>query len=67
MTIVINNWQNSYDQKVVPPQLFLTMIFSNMPYDNCVYYQSCLTCVTPWTVAHQAPLYMGILQTRILE
>ena len=24
-------------------------------------------CVTPWTVAHQAPLYTGILQARILE
>ena len=23
--------------------------------------------VTPWTVAHQAPLYMGILQARTLE
>ena len=23
--------------------------------------------VTPWTVAHQAPLSMGILQERILE
>ena len=23
--------------------------------------------VTPWTVAHQAPLYMGILQTKMLE
>ena len=23
--------------------------------------------VTPWTVAHQAPLSIGILQTRILE
>ena len=23
--------------------------------------------VTPWTVAHQAPLYMGSHQTRILE
>jgi len=23
--------------------------------------------VTPWTVAHQAPLSMGILQARILE
>ena len=22
---------------------------------------------TPWTVAHQAPLFMGILQARILE
>ena len=24
-------------------------------------------CVTPWTVAHQAPLSMGILQARVLE
>ena len=24
-------------------------------------------CVTPWTVARQAPLSMGILQARILE
>ena len=23
--------------------------------------------VTPWTIAHQAPLFMGILQERILE
>jgi len=23
--------------------------------------------VTPWTVAHQAPQFMGILQARILE
>ena len=22
---------------------------------------------TPWTVAHQAPLFMGILQARIME
>ena len=28
--------------------------------------QLCLT-VTPWTVAHQAPLSVGILQTRILS
>ena len=31
----------------------------------CLVAQSCLF-VTPWTVAHQAPLSMGILQTRIL-
>ena len=24
-------------------------------------------CVTPWTVACQAPLFVGILQVRILE
>ena len=25
------------------------------------------SCLTPWTVAHQTPLSMGILQARILE
>ena len=25
----------------------------------CIVAQSCLTLVTPWTVAHQAPLSMG--------
>ena len=29
--------------------------------------QSCLTLVTPWTVARQAPLSMGIVQARTLE
>ena len=29
--------------------------------------KSCLTLVTPWTVACQAPLSMGILQARILK
>ena len=29
--------------------------------------QSCLAFVTPWTIAHQAPLSKGILQVRILE
>ena len=33
----------------------------------CSVAKSCLTLVTPWTVAHQAPLSMGILQARILE
>ena len=33
----------------------------------CLVAQSCLTLVTPWTVACQAPLSMGILQARILE
>ena len=32
----------------------------------CLVAQSCPT-VTPWTVAHQAPLLMGILQARILQ
>ena len=29
--------------------------------------QSCTTLRNPWTVAHQAPLSMGILQARILK
>ena len=29
--------------------------------------KSCLTLTTPWTVARQAALSMGILQARILE
>ena len=29
--------------------------------------QSCPTRCDPWTVAHQAPLSLGILQARILE
>ena len=29
--------------------------------------QSCLILVTPWTVAGQSPLFMGIFQTRMLE
>ena len=33
----------------------------------CLAPQSCLTPATPWTVAFQAPLSMGILQARILE
>ena len=33
----------------------------------CVCAQLCLTPVTPWTVARQAPLSMGIVQARILK
>ena len=33
----------------------------------CLVTQLCLTLVTLWTVAHQAPLSMGILQARILD
>ena len=29
--------------------------------------KSCPTLTIPWTVAHQAPLSIGILQARILE
>ena len=35
---------------------------------HCVCVFSCFRLFeTPWTVAHQAPLSMGILQARILE
>ena len=33
----------------------------------CLAAQSCLTLATPWTVACQAPLSMGILQAGLLE
>ena len=33
----------------------------------CLVTQSVRRFVTPWTVAHQAPLSVGILQARILE
>ena len=44
---------------------------STSPLCKCVCVLGCLSrgqlFVTPWTVAHQAPLPMGILQARILE
>ena len=36
-------------------------------YILCLVAQSCLTLESPWTVAHQAPPSMGILQATILE
>ena len=48
-------------------------IFSQPCYKMCVYAVCalslrCVRCfLTPWTVARQAPLSMGILQPRILE
>ena len=33
----------------------------------CLFTQSCPTLKTPWTVAHQAPRFMGILQARMME
>ena len=33
----------------------------------CLVTQLCHTLYDPWTIAHQAPLSMGILQARILE
>ena len=33
----------------------------------CSVARLCLTLVTPWTVAHQAPLSMGLFPAKILE
>ena len=33
----------------------------------CAVFSHVRLFAAPWTVAHQAPLAMGILQTRILE
>ena len=33
----------------------------------CLVAQTCLTLCDPWTVAHQAPLSMGLLHVRILS
>ena len=40
---------------------------SDFHFHFCLVAQSCPTLCSPWTVAHQAPLSMGILQARILE
>ena len=37
------------------------------PIQFIVLFSRVLDSVTPWTVAHQAPLSIGILQARILE
>ena len=45
------------------------MLFWNSPgFSVCpVLSYSVVADVTPWTIAHQAPLSMGLLQARILE
>ena len=43
-------------------------IWQQIPCSNCVCLVSHVRLfATPWTVAHQAPLSMGIFQARILE
>ena len=56
---------------ILPVTTLLPTILVNI---NCFSYLCCaqsLRCVqffaTPWTVAHEAPLSMGLLQARILE
>ena len=62
-------------EKVGEEPLGLMMLLSWMStqfilqvlYNMCLVAQSCRRFATPWTVARQAPLSMGILQARILE
>ena len=68
-----------YIQVVVQPMprtLFILQNLNNLPTlpfpqfltNVCVLVaQSCRFFVTPWTIAHQAPLLHGILQARILS
>ena len=48
-----------------PIYMYISLCIFSIISFLCLVAQSCLF-VTPWTVAHQAPLSMGILQTRIL-
>ena len=50
-------------------QVKLTEMFKNLFRNSCAVLSRCHVrlFVTPWTLAHQAPLSMGILQARILE
>ena len=45
--------------------IYCTWIFTAWVHAKLL--QLCQLFVTLWTVAHQAPLFMGILQARILE
>ena len=49
--------------------LLYTLVFVRLPNHACVlsHFSLVQLFVTPWTVTHQAPLSMGILQARILE
>ena len=53
--------------------VLLLLKLSSIPLCICVFAMLCLvaqlchTLCDPWSVAHQAPLSMGILQARILE
>ena len=53
--------------------LFLWICYIPVSYPETMYafmlslFNHVRFCATPWTVAHQAPLCMGILQARILE
>ena len=67
---------NNVVSKLDPTEIFATLhltpientFFQKLLEYPCLGIQSCLILfVTTWTVAHQVPVSMGILQARILE
>ena len=63
---------NNVVSKLDPTEILATPVentfFQKLLEYPCLVTQSCLILfVTPWTVAHQVPLSVGILQARILE
>ena len=63
---------NNVVSKLDPTEILATPVentfFQKFLEYPCLVTQSCLILfVTPWTVAHQVPLSVGILQARILE
>ena len=69
---ILNNVVSKLDPTEIFATLHLTPIentfFQKLLEYPCLGIQSCLILfVTPWTVAHQVPVSMGILQARILE
>ena len=49
------------------PRRLCLYCFNEQDYVLCLAAQMCPTLCDPWTVAHQALLYMGFLQARTLE
>ena len=49
------------------PRRLCLYCFNEQDYVLCLVTQMCPTLCDPWTVAHQALLYMGFLQARTLE
>ena len=58
MTTVVSIVSTFMDQVLIVSHLFLCAVLSSSVLFNSV---------TPWSIACQAPLSMGILQARILE
>ena len=52
---------------IISASIFCSKNIMLLAADDDLIAKSHPTFATPWTVAHQAPLSMGILQARILE